>query len=98
MSDQDGTQQKLLSDPLFQKILVEDHWKQQGQPWRTEPEIDADRQQYLEARRHKVFEERKWILPLKDVSLSRADIEWLLATHENGQGPIFWNELGQRER
>lgn len=98
MSDQDAALQKLLSDPLYQKILQKEHWQQQGQPWRTEPEIDVERQQNLDARRHRIFKEGKFISPLKDFSLSRADIEWLLATHENGQGPVFWNEPGQRER
>ena len=98
MSDQDGALQKLLSDPLYQKILQKEHWQQQGQPWRTEPEIDVERQQYLDARRHRDFKEGKFISPLKDVSLSRADIEWLLATHENGHGPIDWNDLKQHER
>jgi hypothetical protein len=30
--------------------------------------------------------------------LNRADVEWLLATHENGHGPVDWNEEQQRRR
>jgi hypothetical protein len=32
------------------------------------------------------------------MKLSRADVEWLLATHEHGRGPIDWSDEGQRER
>mgnify|MGYP002402111500 CR=1 FL=1 len=34
----------------------------------------------------------------KNIKLNRADVEWLLATHENGQGPIDWHEESQRMR
>jgi hypothetical protein len=27
------------------------YWEQEGQPWRTDPEIDAERQKYLTERR-----------------------------------------------
>lgn len=32
------------------------------------------------------------------MKLSRADIEWLLATHEQGRGPVDWRDENQRER
>jgi hypothetical protein len=32
------------------------------------------------------------------VKLSRADVEWLLATHENGRGPVDWSDERQRKR
>ncbi|HKV56936.1 MAG TPA: pentapeptide repeat-containing protein [Ktedonobacteraceae bacterium] len=65
------------------------YWKQQGQPWRIKPEINAERQTYLNERRRRVLNEAgEWIYPLTDVPLSRADIEWLLATHANGRGPV----------
>jgi uncharacterized protein YjbI with pentapeptide repeats len=32
------------------------------------------------------------------VKLNRADVEWLLATHENGHGPIDWSDEHQRQR
>ncbi len=34
----------------------------------------------------------------KDIKLSRADVEWLLATHENGRGPVDWSDESQRSR
>lgn len=30
--------------------------------------------------------------------MSRADVEWLLATHENGHGPVDWSDENQRKR
>jgi uncharacterized protein YjbI with pentapeptide repeats len=87
-----------LKAPCPNRVVQRIHWAQQGQPWRTEPEIDAERQKYLEERRHRGSEERRFVLPLKNIPLSRADIEWLLATHDNGCGPVNWNGLGQRER
>src|SRR5258708_29345548 len=32
------------------------------------------------------------------MKLSRADVEWLLATHENGRGPVDWSDGSQRGR
>lgn len=55
-------------------------WEQAGQPWRTQPEITAERQQFL--RERLATEVRIWegIYPFRDVKLNRADVEWLLAT------------------
>lgn len=74
------------------------YWKAQSQPWRTEPEIDAERQKYLSERRSIIPDIEKGLYPFKDIKLSRADVEWLLATHENGRGPIDWSDKSQRER
>src|SRR5438105_4537353 len=75
-------------------------WKEQGQEWRTELEIDAERQKYLEERRKVVPDIIQGIYPFKDIKLSRADVEWLLATHESSgvRGPADWNDVSQRER
>jgi uncharacterized protein YjbI with pentapeptide repeats len=40
----------------------------------------------------------KGIYPFKGMKLSRADVEWLLATHENGLGPVDWSNEDQRSR
>src|SRR6266567_340144 len=65
------------------------YWEAQGQPWRTEPEIDEERQKDLESRRS-ITPDMSFILGgfllFKGVKLSRADVEWLLATHEDGVG------------
>ena len=99
LSKQDGTQATSLeppanSDPATWKT----YWKNQGQPWRTEPEIDAERQKYLAERLNIIPIIEKGIYPFKDIKLCRPDIEWLLANHEEGRGPIDWSDERQRER
>src|SRR5258708_17878532 len=68
------------------------YWEKQGQPWRTEPEIDKERQKYLDKRRDIVPDIEQGIYPFKDIKLSREDVEWLLATNENGRGPVDWSD------
>ena len=73
-------------------------WQTQNQPWRTEIEIDAERQAYLAEWRTIIPNRRLGVYPFKDIKLNRADVEWLLATHENGRGPVDWTDKSQRER
>jgi hypothetical protein len=44
-----------------------DYWQEQGQPWRTEPEIDEERQQYLVKLRAIAPDIEKGIYPFKRV-------------------------------
>ncbi len=74
------------------------YWQQISQSWRTEPEIDTERQEYLVQRRAIVPSFEQGIYPFKDIKLSRADVEWLLATHANGRGPVDWSDGGLQER
>ena len=74
------------------------HWQARGLPWRTEPEISLERQSYLAERLSIAPDIIRGIYAFKDIPLSRADVEWLLATHENGRGPIDWSDERQRER
>ena len=74
------------------------YWRAQGQSWRIEPEIDIERQKYLAERLNITPDWKQGIFPFKDIRLSRADIEWLLATHENGRGPVDWSAKSQRVR
>ena len=74
------------------------YWKTQGQRWRTEPEISKERQQELSHRRTLIPDLEQDTYPFQGMKLSRADIEWLLATHESGRGPVDWNDRFQRER
>ncbi|GHO91090.1 hypothetical protein KSF_011380 [Reticulibacter mediterranei] len=74
------------------------YWRSLGYPWRTEPEIDRARQELLEARRALPPDPQKSIYPFKGIKLGRADVEWLLATHENGEGPIDWRDQAQQRR
>jgi hypothetical protein len=47
-SKQKGLQQPTLQLPSNDdKEARKVYWKTQGQPWRTEPEINAERQKYL---------------------------------------------------
>ncbi len=54
------------------------YWEAQNQPWRTEPEIDTERQEFLAKRRSITPNIEEGLYPFKDVKLSRADVEWLL--------------------
>jgi uncharacterized protein YjbI with pentapeptide repeats len=73
-------------------------WAERGQPWRTEPEIAPERQAELAARRATVPDAVRGSYPFKGVRLDRADIEWLLATHEDGRGPVDPNDASQAGR
>jgi len=74
------------------------YWQKLGQSWRSEPEINTERQKYLAERLRIIPNIEQGMYPFKDIKLSRADIEWLLATHEEGRGPIDWSDERQRER
>jgi len=74
------------------------YWQQLGQPWRTEPEINEERQKDLAERCEIAPDIEKGIYPFKNIKLSRADVEWLLATHEHGRGPVDWAKEQDRER
>ncbi len=74
------------------------YWQALQQPWRTEPEIDEARQHFLAERRAIVPDIATGIYPFAGVKLSRADVEWLLATHEQGRGPVDWSDESQRGR
>ncbi|MBV9282598.1 MAG: pentapeptide repeat-containing protein [Chloroflexi bacterium] len=74
------------------------YWAERGQPWRTEPEIGEDRRAELAARRAITPDVVRGEYPFKGVRLERADIEWLLATHEEGRGPVDPNDETQRDR
>src|SRR5260370_10463183 len=75
-----------------------ERWSAHGQPWRTEPEIAAERQRSLAERRAIVPNVARGVFPFSGMALSRADVAWLLATHEQGHGPVASAEEGQRTR
>jgi uncharacterized protein YjbI with pentapeptide repeats len=74
------------------------YWETQGQHWRTEPEIPEERQKELEQYRTIVPDIKKDTYPFRGIELTRADVEWLLATHENGLGPVDWRNKSRKER
>lgn len=77
-----------------------EYWSTQGMPWRTEPEIDEVRRGFLAGRRAIRPDITQGVYRFKDIMLDRADVEWLLATHESGGmvGPVSWSDAKQRER
>ena len=70
------------------------YWTATGMPWRTEPEIDEERQHYLAERRAIKPDVGRGLFPFRDdnggIKLQRKDVEWLLATHHDGQWPVEW--------
>src|SRR5713226_6676115 len=88
MSQQDGTQERTLFDPSTDN----------REAWRTEPEIDVERQLYLAELLARPVDVRQGIYPFKNIKLERSDVEWLLATHENGLGPVDYSDETQRNR
>jgi hypothetical protein len=79
------------------------YWTAQGMPWRTEPEIDEERQRFLAERRAIQPDIEKGLYPFRakngSIKLMRADVEWLLATHRYGDsvGPVDWEVEKDRE-
>jgi hypothetical protein len=101
MSEKDDTQASTLQcPPNDDQEAWKAYWKTQGQLWRTEPEIDVERQAFLTQRRTIEPDIKKGIYPFQGIKLSRADMEWLLATHESSgmRGPVDWKDESQRER
>jgi uncharacterized protein YjbI with pentapeptide repeats len=74
------------------------YWATIGQPWRSEPEIDQARQATLARLRMGGISVKHNRYPFSGVALSRADVEWLLATHEDGRGLVRWEVEAERTR
>jgi len=74
------------------------YWEEVDQKWRTEPEIDLERQAYLKQRLAIQVDLDEGIFRFKGVKLNRADVEWLLAQHENGRGPVNWRDPDHLDR
>jgi uncharacterized protein YjbI with pentapeptide repeats len=87
--------QRPANDDIYAWSVI---WRALGQPWRTEPEIDEEREKYLGERRNITTNFQRDIHPFSGVKLDRADVEWLLATHENGRGPVDSRDESQRWR
>jgi len=74
---------------VSEPVVANDHeawkayWSERGQPWRTEPEINAARQGQLSVALGVTVDIEGAVFPFKGMRLSRADVEWLLA--ENAQ-------------
>lgn len=66
------------------------YWTSRGEPWRVEAEISDSRKDFLKQRRLVKPDIYEGMYPFSGIELHRADIEWLLSTHEDGGiiGPI----------
>lgn len=66
------------------------YWTALGMPWRTEPENDEKQQRFLAERRAATPNYQRAVYPFAGINLARADIEWLLANHEDEgvRGPV----------
>ncbi len=93
-----GEMADVMRPTSSQKGAWAGYWQQVGQPWRTEPEVDADRQAYLTHRLAIRPDLEEGVYPFRDVKLDRADVEWLLTNHEDGRGPVDWRDPQQRDR
>jgi hypothetical protein len=97
LNRQASTQKITLQRPANDnKEAWKAYWKTQGQSWRTEPEICKERQHELDKRRKIKPDIKNGIYPFKDIHLNRADVEWLLSTHDNNRGPINWEDANLR--
>ena len=98
MSEQDTKPTPPQQPTTKDKVAWKAYWEEQGQSWRTEPEINEERQKFLNERRSITPHIEQGIYPFKDIKLNRADVEWLLATFENGRGPVQWDAGRGRPR
>jgi uncharacterized protein YjbI with pentapeptide repeats len=76
------------------------YWTALGMLWRTEPEIDEERQRYLVERQGIPSDYQSETFPYSNVNLTRVDVEWLLSCHESlgMTGPVDWSDPHQHER
>jgi pentapeptide repeat protein len=98
MSEQDDTQGLSRHQPAIDdKEAWKAYWKEHGQPWRTEPEVDRERQHQLIVYQATLPDIEKGIYPFKGIRLSRADIEWLLAMQDETRGQHHGNTDGRQK-
>ena len=83
----DNLQGSSPEDVLATTALKSAKGQAQQQPWRTEPEIDVARQEQLIRCLATTPDTKRGIYPFKGMRLSRADVEWLLATYGNAGDP-----------
>lgn len=74
------------------------YWVSKEMSWRTDPEIDPERAELLRLKSFIQADIEKGVYPFKGMKLSRADIEWLLASLDDGRGPVQWDDVAQRKR
>lgn len=70
----------------------------QSQKWCREPEIADERKQELDRLRKTRANFQSGTFPFGGQKLTRAEVEWLLVTHGDGQGPVNWCDPDQDKR
>ena len=80
-----ANQAPIQRPPTCESETWEEYWQSQGQPWRTEPEIEIARQEQLMGCLATTPDITRGVYPFKGMKLSRADVEWLLARREKGR-------------
>ena len=83
---------------LYWAKVQPEEWFQMWGFWRTEPAISPERQAFLAEHRVISPDIEQCIYPFCDIRLTRADIEWLLATLDDNKGPIDWSQPSHRQR
>jgi uncharacterized protein YjbI with pentapeptide repeats len=95
----DNLQSSLQEDSISTSAQKSAAGQANQAPWRTEPEIEPARQEQLSHCLATRPDAKRGIYPFKGMRLSRADVEWLLATYENGHaGTTSSNEQQNRWR
>ncbi|OLD80477.1 MAG: hypothetical protein AUG54_05205 [Ktedonobacter sp. 13_1_20CM_4_53_7] len=96
-SKQNGLQAPALQRPAHEDTEAwETYWKAQGEPWRTEPEIEPERQKYLAERRSITPDIWKGIYPFKDIKLNLHGLP--LACLLGGLKANEWLQASQEQR
>lgn len=60
------------------------YWQILDQPWRTEPEIEGERQVFLAKCLEVIPDVKRGTYPFSGLKVSRADVEWLIAKSKRG--------------
>lgn len=86
--------QKPVSSPVISRSAwdIDDlisNWRNRSQKWRTEPEIDRERQRHLTALLRTLPPDEQDFHPFLDEKLTRADVEWLLVNSLRDQGKLL---------
>ena len=66
------------------RVSWQTYWAARGQPWRTQPEITPARRRFLAERRAIAPNIIQSVYPFRDIALTRADVEWLIAAQPHG--------------
>src|SRR6476661_4999164 len=84
MSEQEDKQVTTLQRPATDDPKAwKAYWSQRGQLWRTEPEIDVERQKYL-AERRAIVPDVEWLLVTHEIVQELAN--WSEGNHQRRYG------------